>query len=68
MVERVAETLRRGMEEGEIREVDPRAAATFLWGSWNGVIALNLRGVLDEKGLRTSIAVGREMLLDGLRT
>jgi TetR/AcrR family transcriptional regulator len=66
MVDQVAGPIAEGVAAGELRDVDPRDAAVFLWGSWNGVLALHARGTLDERGLRDVLALGREVLAAGL--
>ncbi|GAA4639576.1 TetR/AcrR family transcriptional regulator [Actinoallomurus vinaceus] len=40
---RMVEALRRGMDAGVIRAIDPAEAATVLWAAWNGVISLGWR-------------------------
>jgi hypothetical protein len=42
----------------------------FLWGAWNGVIAMALREDplrIDDHELRETLEVGRAVVSDGLR-
>lgn len=55
-------------EAGEIRPVDARAAATFLWGAWNGAIALHLHGTISASALAACVGTGAEIVTRGLRT
>src|SRR5215213_4682240 len=41
MVARVADPIAEGVASGELRDLDPHAAAVFLWAAWNGAIALH---------------------------
>jgi AcrR family transcriptional regulator len=66
MVDRMAAPIAEGVASGELRDLDPRDAAVFMWGSWNGAIALHARGALDERGLRDVLALGREVVAAGL--
>ena len=40
---RMADAIERGIADGSIRDLDPRATATILWASWNGIISLAWR-------------------------
>lgn len=40
---RMVDAIERGIIEGSLRQVDPRATATILWASWNGIISLAWR-------------------------
>ena len=40
---RMVDAIQRGIADGSIRPVDPRATATILWASWNGIISLAWR-------------------------
>jgi len=66
MVAQVAGPIAEGVASGELRDLEPHAAAVFLWGAWNGAIALHARGTLDERELRSVLALGREVLAAGL--
>lgn len=37
---RMVEALERGIDDGSVRDIDPRRTATVLWASWNGIISL----------------------------
>ena len=61
--------LRAAIEAGEIREVDAAQVMRFLWGAWNGVIALSLRQDrlrIDDEELTIVLAAGRQIVIDGL--
>jgi AcrR family transcriptional regulator len=62
MLDDIAAAIRRAIAAGEIREIDPLATATFLWGAWNGTIALHQRGNLSERRMRATIEAGRELV------
>lgn len=54
---------------GEARPVDARQLSRFLWGAWNGVVALGLRTdmlALDEDEIAACIETGRRLVLEGL--
>jgi AcrR family transcriptional regulator len=68
-VGRVELAIRGGIASGHLREVDAGLAAKFLWGAWNGVIALGerpdrLRAGDDE--ITAILDLGRRLVLDGL--
>jgi AcrR family transcriptional regulator len=68
-VGRLEEVIRRGVESGDILAVDPGRAATFLWGAWNGVVALSARPDrlrVDDAELREVLELGRRIVLQGL--
>jgi TetR/AcrR family transcriptional regulator len=63
--------LEAAIATGEVRPLDARLAMTFLWGAWNGVIALNLRQDrlrLSDEELTATLEVGRSLVLDALAT
>jgi AcrR family transcriptional regulator len=66
MVGDLAGALERATRAGEIRAVDARATATFLWGSFNGAIALRRRGAISEREFTAAVAVGQEVVRRGL--
>jgi AcrR family transcriptional regulator len=48
---------------------DPKLVARFLWGAWNGVVALNLRGdemALTDAEVSACIQTGRRIVNGGL--
>lgn len=68
-VARLAETIEACVETGIIRPFDPYRAAKFMWGAWNGVIALNLRADrlrLSDDELGRVIREGLRMIAEGL--
>lgn len=71
MVGAVEADLRAAIEAGEIRsDLDAARTMRFLWGAWNGVIAMALRedGLrIDDQELRETLAIGRTVVSDGLR-
>jgi TetR/AcrR family transcriptional regulator len=70
-VVRLAEVLAACQKEGLVRDGDPYKVAKFMWGAWNGVIALNLRPDrlrLEDDELRAVIAEGRRVLAEGIAT
>jgi TetR/AcrR family transcriptional regulator len=71
LVGAVESQLDAALAAGEIRELDTKLAMTFLWGAWNGVIALNLRQDrlrLSDKQLIATLETGRRLVLDTLAT
>ena len=71
LVGAVRDDLQAAIDAGEIRtDLDADQAMRFLWGAWNGVIALSLRQDdlrVDVTELRQTLAVGRQLISDGLR-
>jgi len=71
LVGEVGLNLLAAIDKGEVRELDPRSAMTFLWGAWNGVIAMNVREDRLRLGpgeLIATLELGRRVLLDALAT
>lgn len=69
LVGNIADALRRAAEDGQIECADPHRTSVFLWGAWNGVLALRMRPdrlALDERELAEVIATGRDIVLRGL--
>ena len=67
--ERLAGAIGRAIESGVAREVDARRAATFLWGAWNGVIAMHLRSgrpALADGELEAVFEQGRLIITVGM--
>lgn len=58
------------IEAGEVDPaVDPRLAGRFLWGAWNGVVALGLRTdgmALTDDEIAQALQLGRRIVNDGL--
>lgn len=68
-IQRLRETIAEGVADGSLAQVDPARAALFLWGAWQGVMALTLRpGVprIEEKDLESVLAEGRTLLRAGI--
>ncbi len=71
LVGAVEADLRAAIEAGEVRsDLDAARTMRFLWGSWNGVIAMALRDdrlKIDDHELRATLEIGRSVVTDGLR-
>lgn len=71
LVGAVEADLRAAVEAGEVRsDLDATRLMRFLWGSWNGVIAMSLREDhlrIDDAELQRTLEVGRSLVSDGLR-
>ena len=71
LVGAVEADLRAAIEAGEVRsDLDAARMMRFLWGAWNGVIAMTLREDrlrIDDQELRETLAIGRSVVSDGLR-
>lgn len=71
LVGAVEADLRAAIEAGEVRpDLDAARTMRFLWGAWNGVIAMTLREDrlrIDDDELRATLAIGRSVVSDGLR-
>lgn len=68
---RMVEALRRGIDAGAIRDVDPEDMATVLWAAWNGIISLGWRpdGLhRNEKELRRLLRLATDAFTHGLFT
>jgi TetR/AcrR family transcriptional regulator len=68
-IQRVARIIELGVKTGAARPVDPYRSAKFMWGAWNGVIALNLRPDrmrLEDDELRAVLEEGRRMIAEGI--
>ena len=67
--DRLEGAIRSAVEAGLSRPVDPRRTAAFLWGAWNGVIAMHLRTgpiTVEDDELEAVLAQGREIVAAGL--
>lgn len=68
-ITRLAETIAEGIADGSLASVDPHRAALFLWGAWQGVMALNLRPErprVEDRDLEAVLAEGRALVGAGL--
>lgn len=66
---RMVEAIRRGIDAGSIRNVDPVDTATVLWAAWNGIISLGWRpdGLRrSEQDLRALLTSATDILTRGL--
>jgi TetR/AcrR family transcriptional regulator len=67
--QRMTEALRSGMAAGVLREIDPEAATTVLWASWNGIISLGWRADSlrrTESELRALLHTATDIVANGL--
>jgi len=62
--------IQAAIDGGEVRPTyDAALLSRFLWGAWNGVVALGLRSdplALTEEEIAAAIQTGREMVVEGL--
>lgn len=68
-VGRVEAAIRAGISSGHFRDIEADLAAKFLWGAWNGVIALGERPDrmrLDDDEITAVLDLGRRLVLEGL--
>ncbi len=57
------------IEAGQAASGDPRLTSRFLWGAWNGVVALGLRTdglALDDAEIEACLQHARAIVLEGL--
>jgi AcrR family transcriptional regulator len=69
LVGAVAVDIRAAIDAGEIHDVDPVHAIHFLWGAWNGVIALSLRQDrlrLTAQEVKAALELGKNIVTNGL--
>lgn len=76
LTDRVAEILdgfrdqiQAAIDAGEARDLDADDLSRFLWGAWNGVVALTSRPdrlALDDAGVERCIGTARRLVLEGL--
>jgi len=63
-------TIQAAMDAGEVRTtLDAHQLSRFLWGAWNGVVALGLRNdrlALTEDEIEAIILTGRHLVVEGL--
>jgi len=61
--------IQEAIDSGEARPLDAQQVTRFLWGAWNGVVALTLRTdrlALDDRTVEECIQTGRRMIVEGL--
>lgn len=71
LVGAVEADLRAAIEAGEVRDVEAGRVMRFLWGAWNGVIAMSLRQDrlrLDDQELADAMDAGKRLIVEGLAT
>ena len=67
MLRDVAAVVAQARDAGQAAPgVEPEATAAFLWGAWNGVIALHARGLLTRRQMTAALQTGRTLLLAGV--
>jgi len=69
LIEGFRERIAAAIACGEARPLDDRLLSRFLWGAWNGVVALSLRAdrmALSEEEIAECILVGRRLVVEGL--
>jgi AcrR family transcriptional regulator len=67
LVRRVAGVVEQGIADGEVRaDVDPLRVARFVWGAWNGAVALQARGAISRAELQRTLDDGLAVLTAGL--
>lgn len=66
---RMVEAIRRGIDDGYLRPVDPEEVAGILWAAWNGIISLGWRPDRlrrSETELRDMLKTAAEIIAGGL--
>jgi AcrR family transcriptional regulator len=61
--------IQAAIDGGEARPLDAHRVSRFLWGAWNGVVALTLRTdrlALDDRTVEECIETGRRLIVEGL--
>ena len=61
--------IQEAIDAGEARALNARLAGRFLWGAWNGVVALGLRGdglALSEAEINDALQQARDIVMAGL--
>jgi TetR/AcrR family transcriptional regulator len=62
--------IQAAIDAGEVRdELDAHQVSRFLWGAWNGIVALGLRRdglALTDDEIATTIQTGRRLVVEGL--
>lgn len=70
LLDEFRDTIQQAIDAGEARpELDAHQLSRFLWGAWNGVVALGLRGdrlALSDAEIEATIQTGRRLVLEGL--
>jgi TetR/AcrR family transcriptional regulator len=61
--------IQEAIDTGQARPLDARLAGRFLWGAWNGVVALRLRGdgmALTDAEVHDALQQARDIVLAGM--
>jgi TetR/AcrR family transcriptional regulator len=61
--------IQSAIDAGEARSLDARLTGRFLWGAWNGVVALRLRGdgmALTDAEVHDALQQARDIVLAGM--
>ena len=61
--------IQEAIDAGEARALDSRLVGRFLWGAWNGVVALGLRSdgiALGDSEIEAALQQARDIVLAGL--
>src|SRR5262249_47042990 len=68
-VSAVGDAIAAAVAAGDLAVDDPQLAAKFLWGAWNGVLALHLREdrlALGDKELDQALELGLRIIVEGM--
>lgn len=69
LISQFEDKIQEAIDGGEARPLDARLTARFLWGAWNGVVALGLRGdgiALSEREVHDALQQARDIVMAGL--
>lgn len=69
LIDEFSAKIQEAVDAGEARPVDARLTGRFLWGAWNGTVALGLRRdglALTETEIHDAIQQARDIVVAGL--
>lgn len=69
LIDEFSGKIQEAIDAGEARPLDARLAGRFLWGAWNGTVALGLRGdglALTETEIHDALQQARDIVNAGL--
>jgi TetR/AcrR family transcriptional regulator len=69
LIDEFSAKIQQAIDAGEARPVDARLMGRFLWGAWNGTVALGLRAdglTLSETEIHDALQQAREVVMVGL--
>lgn len=69
LIDRFRDEIQAAIDAGEARPLDAHDLSRFLWGAWNGVVGLTLRGdrmALTDESVAACIQTGRRLVIEGL--